>query len=112
MKEIDAKKLSKKPQFFGAKKGRRSIFSVFRSGIAKELGVDLEEGKKIYLVCIIERILGYLHKVFWGNKTFLCKVVLLSNIIFHSICLAEIISFSPFIISFIEKKRKIRIEIQ
>jgi hypothetical protein len=68
MKEIDAKRLRKKPQFFGTKKRRRFIFSVFRSEIAQELGIDLEKGKKIYLVGIRERILGYLRKVFFFGQ--------------------------------------------
>jgi hypothetical protein len=66
MKEIDAKKLRKNPQFFWCQeKTKVYFFSVFHSEIAQELGIDLEKGKKIYLVGIIERILGYLHKVFW-----------------------------------------------
>jgi len=81
MKEVDANKLRKSFNFFGAKKRRGSIFSVFRSEIAQELGVDLEKGRKIYLVCIGGRILGYLHEVSLslGNKTFLCKVVFSSE---------------------------------
>jgi hypothetical protein len=87
-------------------------FSIFRSEIAQELGVDLEKGKKIYLVGIGGRILGYLHKVSLslGNKTFLCKVVFSSeyNVSFN--LLGRDNFFLPFIISFIEKKRKLIIE--
>jgi hypothetical protein len=78
------------------------------------LGIDLEKGKKIYLVGIGGRILGYLHEVSLslGNKTLLCKVVFSPeyNISFN--LLGRDNFFVPFIISFMEKKRKIRIEIQ
>jgi hypothetical protein len=87
-------------------------FSVFRPEIAQELGIDLEKGKKIYLVGIGGRILGYLHKVSLtvGNKNFLCKIIFSSeyNVSFN--LLGRDNFFLPFVISFFEKKRKILIE--
>jgi hypothetical protein len=76
------------------------------------LGIDLEKGKKIYLVSIGGRILGYLHEVSLslGNKTFLCKVVLLSNIIFHSICLAEIIFLFPLLLVLWRRKERLELK--
>jgi hypothetical protein len=87
-------------------------FSVFRPEIAQELGIDIEKGKKIYLVGIGGRILGYLHKVSLtvGNKNFLCKIIFSSeyNVSFN--LLGRDNFFLPFVISFFEKKRKILIE--
>jgi hypothetical protein len=87
-------------------------FSVFRPEIAQELGIDLEKGKKIYLVGIGGRILGYLHKVSLslGNKNFLCKIVFSPEFNVSFNLLGRDNFFLPFIISFMEKKRKIIIE--
>jgi hypothetical protein len=89
-----------------------AYFSVFRPEIAQELGIDLEKGKKIYLVGIGGRILGYLHKVSLslGNKTFICKIVFSPEFNVSFNLLGRDNFFLPFIISFMEKKRKIIIE--
>jgi len=87
-------------------------FSVFRPEIAQELGIDIEKGKKIYLVGIGGRILGYLHKVSLtvGNKNFLCKIIFSSEYNVSFSLLGRDNFFLPFVISFFEKKRKILIE--
>jgi hypothetical protein len=84
-------------------------FSVFRYEIAQELGIDLEKGKKIYLVGIGGRILGYLHKVSasLGNKRFICKIIFSPELNISFNLLGRDNFFLPFIISFFEKKRKI-----
>ena len=87
-------------------------FSVFRSEIAQELGIDLEKGKKIYLTGIGGRILGYLHKVsvFIGNKNFICKIIFSPEFNVSFNLLGRDNFFIPFIISFFEKNKKIIIK--
>jgi hypothetical protein len=84
-------------------------FSVFRPEIAQELGIELERGKKIYLTGVGGRILGYLHKVpiSVGNKNFLCKIVFSSEFNVSFSLLGRDNFFIPFIISFLEKNKKI-----
>ncbi|MEK7087201.1 MAG: retropepsin-like aspartic protease [Patescibacteria group bacterium] len=87
-------------------------FSVFRSEIAQELGVVLEKGKKIYLTGIGGRILGYLHQlpITVGNKTFRCKIVFSPEFNVSFNLLGRNNFFLPFIISFLEKNKKVIIE--
>ena len=87
-------------------------FSVFRPEIAQELGIVLEKGKKIYLTGIGGRILGYLHKVSVsvGNKNFLCKIIFSQEFNVSFNLLGRDNFFMPFIISFIEKDKKIIVE--
>ncbi len=84
-------------------------FSVFRPEIAQELGIVLEKGKKIYLTGIGGRILGYLHELFLtlGKKTFRCKIVFSPEFNVSFNLLGRDNFFLPFIISFIEKDKKI-----
>lgn len=84
-------------------------FSVFRPEIAQELGLDLEKGKKIYLTGIGGRILGYLHKVSVsvGNKNFICKIIFSSEFNVSFNLLGRDNFFTPFIISFFEKNKKL-----
>lgn len=87
-------------------------FSVFRPEIGQELGIVLEKGKKIYLSGIGGRILGYLHKlpIILGNKTLQCKVVFSPEFNVSFNLLGRDNFFLPFIISFLEKNRKVIIE--
>jgi hypothetical protein len=88
-------------------------FSVFRPEIAQELGIVLEKGKKIYLTGIGGRILGYLHEPFLtlGKKTFRCKIVFSPEFNVSFNLLGRDNFFLPFIISFIEKNRKIIVKL-
>jgi len=87
-------------------------FSVFRSEIAKELSIVLEKGKKIYLTGIGGRILGYLHEIplSLGKKTLHCKIVFSPEFNVSFNLLGRDNFFLPFIISFIEKNKKIIFE--
>jgi len=84
-------------------------FSVFRSEVAEEIGIDLENGKKVYLTGIGGRILGYLHEVSvtLGDKTFQCKIVFSSEFTVSFNLLGRDNFFNPFVISFIEKDKKV-----
>lgn len=87
-------------------------FSVFHPEVAEYLGIALERGKKIYLTGIGGRILGYLHilKLKLGRKVFRCKVVFSPEFKVSFNLLGRDNFFSPFVISFVEKKRKIILE--
>lgn len=87
-------------------------FSVFRPEIAQELGIVLEKGKKIYLTGIGGRILGYLHElaIALGNKTFRCKIVFSPEFNVSFNLLGRDNFFLPFIVSFLERNKKVIIE--
>lgn len=120
--------LEKDGQFFPVieitlKKAKREItvkalidsgasFSVFRPEIAQELGINLIQGKKIYLTGIGGRILGYLHNVSvqLGDRTFICKIIFSSEFTVSFNLLGRNNFFFPFVISFSEKNRQIAIQ--
>ncbi len=87
-------------------------FSVFRPEIAQDLGIVLEKGKLIYLTGIGGRILGYLHElpVVLQNKTFRCKIIFSPEFNVSFNLLGRDNFFLPFIISFLEKNKKIVIQ--
>lgn len=84
-------------------------FSLFHPEIAEYLGLSLEKGKKIYLSGIGGRILGYLHTVLLtlDGTTFRCKMIFSSEFTVSFNLLGRDNFFLPFVISFVEKKRKI-----
>lgn len=84
-------------------------FSVFHPEIARYLGIAVERGKKIYLTGIGGRILGYLHSVSLtlGSTTFRCKIVFSLELTVSFNLLGRDNFFTPFIISFLEKKRRV-----
>jgi len=87
-------------------------FSVFRPEVAQDLGITLEKGKMIYLTGIGGRILGYLHElpVILRDKTFRCKIVFSPEFNVSFNLLGRDNFFLPFIISFLEKNKKIVIQ--
>ncbi len=87
-------------------------FSVFRSEIAEELGIILEKGKKIYLTGIGGRILGYIHEVpvSLSSKKFRCKIVFSPEFNVSFNLLGRDNFFLPFIISFLERNKKVVIK--
>ncbi|MDP3764163.1 MAG: retropepsin-like aspartic protease [bacterium] len=84
-------------------------FSVFSPEIAEYLGIKLAKGKKVYLTGIGGRILGYIHSVALtlGNKTFPCKIVFSPEFKVSFNLLGRDNFFTPFVISFIEKRKKV-----
>lgn len=87
-------------------------FSVFRPEIAEYLGLSLEKGKRVYLTGIGGRILGYIHQVSLtlGTTTFRCKIVFSQELNVSFNLLGRDNFFVPFVISFLEKKKKVIIE--
>lgn len=86
-----------------------ACFSLFHYEIAEYLDIDLQKGKKIYLTGIGGRILGYLHtiSITIGNKTFPCKIVFSPEFTVSFNLLGRDNFFLPFIISFMEKQKKV-----
>lgn len=106
---IDVKLTTKKSEIIvRALVDSGASFSVFRSEIAEELGLDIEKGKKIYLTGIGGRILGYLHEISVAveNKTFRCKIIFSPEFTVSFNLLGRNNFFQPFAISFLEQKRK------
>lgn len=117
--------LEKDRQFFPIiditlKKGRQELnlkalidsgasFSVFRPEVAEELGIVLEQGKKVYLTGIGGRILGYVHNVALkiGGHVFMCKIVFSPEFTVSFNLLGRNNFFLPFTISFFEKNRRV-----
>lgn len=91
-----------------------ATFSVFRAEVARFLGVKkIERGKEVYLEGIGGRILGYLHDLMVsvdGRHFFRCKIIFSREFSVSFNLLGRDNFFLPFIISFIEKERKIVIE--
>lgn len=87
-------------------------FSVFRPEIAEYLGIALERGKKIYLTGIGGRILGYLHMLTLGlgDRVFRCKIVFSPEFKVSFNLLGRDNFFLPFVISFVERDKKIIVE--
>lgn len=84
-------------------------FSVFRPEIAQYLGINLENGRMIYLTGIGGRILGYIHSILLQveDKTFLCKIVFSQEFNVSFNLLGRDNFFLPFVISFLEKRKKV-----
>ena len=85
-------------------------FSVFRPEVADLLGINIDKGRQIYLEGIGGRILGYFHecKMSIDNKKFLnCKIVFSREFNVSFNLLGRDNFFHPYIISFLEKSRKI-----
>lgn len=87
-------------------------FSVFRPEIAQEIGLRVENGKKVYLTGIGGRILGYLHevKIGFNEKFFLSKIIFSPEFNVSFNLLGRNNFFTPFVISFMEKNKKIIVE--
>ena len=88
-------------------------FSVFHPEVAQYLGISIYRGKKIYLTGIGGRILGYLHiiSLAFGNTTMNCKIIISPEFTVSFNLLGRDNFFIPFMISFLENKRKIIVKI-
>ena len=83
--------------------------SVFRPEVGTYLGINIEQGKKIYLSGIGGRILGYVHTLALtvGSVSFSCKVVFSPEFTVSFNLLGRDNFFKPFIISFLETQKKL-----
>ena len=87
-------------------------YSLFSLEVAEKLGVRKEEGKKIFLQGVVgEQFLGYLHKVpvQVDDMTFNCRIVF-SKV--KTALLGRDNFFLPFLITFNERCKKVKIEKQ
>ena len=68
-----------------------ATISVFRADVALNLGLDLENGKEIYLGGVGGHIKGYIHKlkIEIGEENFFAPLFFLANIWFLLICWGE-----------------------
>lgn len=85
-------------------------FSIFRPEVAEDLGIKIEKGRIIYLTGIGGRILGYLHRVSIsvdGRQFFLGKIIFSREFTVSFNLLGRDNFFEPFVISFLERKKKI-----
>jgi len=85
-------------------------YSVFRPEVAKLLGIEIEDGKEIYLVGIGGRILGYLHMInvsVDAKNFFKCKIVFSKEHTVSLNILGRDNFFLPFLITFAERKRRV-----
>lgn len=85
-------------------------FSIFHPEVAEDIGIKIEKGKIIYLTGIGGRILGYLHELkvsVDGQNFFVCKMIFSREFTVSFNLLGRDNFFKPFVISFLEKKRKI-----
>ena len=80
--------------------------SVFHPEVGRYLGINIEQGKKIYLSGIGGRILGYVHTVplTIGSVSFPCKIVFSPEFTVSFNLLGRDNFFKPFIISFLEAR--------
>lgn len=87
-------------------------FSIFHHEIAEYLGIVIKKGQRVLLSGIGGKILGYLHevKLALGHKTFICKIVFSAQFKVSFNLLGRDNFFTPFIISFLEKEKKIIIK--
>ena len=83
--------------------------SVFQPEVGTYLGINIEKGKKIYLSGIGGRILGYIHTVVLtiGSTSFPCKIVFSPEFTVSLNLLGRDNFFDPFIISFLEARKKL-----
>ena len=86
--------------------------SIFRPDVAGDLGVKIEEGKKIFLGGVGGRIKGYLHKlqIEVAGKKFFCPVVFSYEYLVSFNLLGRNTFFEKFRIIFEEKKNSLKLE--
>ncbi|MBI5465238.1 retropepsin-like domain-containing protein, partial [Candidatus Gottesmanbacteria bacterium] len=89
-----------------------ATISIFRVDIAKDLGLQVEKGKEIYLGGVGGRIKGYVHRlnVEVANKRFICPIVFSYEYLISLNLLGREEFFKRFRIVFEEKKNFLKLE--
>ena len=89
-----------------------ATISVFRAYVAFNLGLDLENGKEIYLGGVGGHIKGYIHKlkIEIGGRKFLCPIVFSREYLVSFNLLGREAVFKQFRIIFEEKKSLLKLE--
>lgn len=89
-----------------------ATISIFRSEVAKDLGINIEEGKEIYLGGVGGRIKGYIYKltIVVANKKFIMPVVFSSEYLVSLNLLGRDSFFQKFLVTFDEKNSRVRLK--
>jgi hypothetical protein len=89
-----------------------STYSIFRSEIARYLGVPVKDGQCLYFQGIKSRIFGYLHQipVRANGERFNCYIAFSPELEVSFNILGRNNFFYPFLITFNEKLQKVVIE--
>jgi len=85
--------------------------SIFRSDIAEQLGMKIEQGKEVYLSGVGGRIKGYLHrvKIEVAGKKFTCPIIFSYEYTVSLNLLGREGFFKKFVIVFDEGKKKMEL---
>lgn len=89
-----------------------ATISVFRPDVANDLGLNIENGKEIYLGGVGGRIKGYTHKleIQIAGKKFICPVVFSHEYLVSFNLLGREAVFKQFRIIFEERKNLLKLE--
>lgn len=99
---------NKKKEFFALVDSGATV-SIFRSEVADSLGLNVTNGKEIYLGGVGGRIKGYIHKleVEIAGKQFICPVVFSYEYLVSFNLLGRAAFFKKFKITFEEEDNKV-----
>lgn len=103
--------VKKKKDFFALIDSGATV-SIFKAEVAETLGINIEEGKEIYLGGVGGHIKGYLHKikVEIAGKKFLCPIVFSREYLVSFNLLGRQEFFKNFRIIFEEKNKLLILE--
>lgn len=89
-----------------------ATISIFRPEVAKQLGIEIEKGKEVYLTGVGGRIKGYLHnlKIEVAGKRFTCPIIFSYEFTVSFNLIGREKFFKNFVIIFDEKKKVVRLE--
>jgi hypothetical protein len=104
--------LSVRPLTVTALADSGASFSVFRAEILEYLGIQLEQGKRVYLEGIGGRILGYLHRLpaRVGEKAFAFRAVFSRELTVSFNLLGRDNFFQQFLITFDERAKTVQLQ--
>lgn len=86
--------------------------SIFKTDVANDLGLKVEEGKEIYLGGVGGRIKGYIHKleIETANRKFFCPIVFSHEYLVSFNLVGRDVFFNKFRIIFDEKNNQVLLE--
>lgn len=89
-----------------------ATISIFRTDVAEDLGIEIEDGKEIYLGGVGGRIKGYVHRlsIEIASKKFVCPIVFSYEYLVSFNLLGREAFFKRFRIVFEEKKNFLKLE--
>lgn len=86
-----------------------ATISILRDEVAEELGIEIEQGKEIFLGGVGGRIKGFIHEVYFdlAGKKFLCPVVFSREYLVSFSLLGREGFFNRFTITFEEHQKRL-----